>query len=596
MATGSHCINVVPDTTPPQTLAEAADFDQLPIVLGVTGHIDIDPAAGPALRQAFNEILDNLTAQYPDTPLIVVCGLAAGADLIAAEAAIERNIRVLAALPSPQSVYEQSFKAQTDLDRFRITLSKCWRKTVIGKGTDAVADYDALGSFLAYYSTILVAFWDGMDGRGKGGTADVIRLRETGEGSSPSPNIIQYIPDVGPIFEIATPREGGEPTATRSGSLTEKYPERPYLELVPRKRKNPKAPEDDERLKFEAMLRNLDRFNKDIAAETADANLTPLERLQDRADKVATRFQDWTLATLRTQYVLGAVAGAVQITLVSPVPISPGLATAVRLGVLAIAFAAFRFAKRLDFENRYQDYRSIAEGLRVQLAWCCGGLHDRLAEASYLQMQQSELQWIRLALRTAYLVSGARDLTDAALPDPSYAKQWLEGQVEYYKKSALSEEQKHLKSGRNSAILSSVAGAVVAIAVLLSIAVSGVGPVHFQVVGMHINVPHWSLSTKNIHMSRTLLNKWLAWGSAIPAALAGMLVLLLRFYTQQRGFMENARRYQHMYVVFESGRLRLEANPAAAPKLLAELGHEALSEHASWLTLHRERPMHFIGG
>jgi hypothetical protein len=87
-----------------------------------------------------------------------------------------------------------------------------------------------------------------------------------------------------------------------------------------------------------------------------------------------------------------------------------------------------------------------------------------------------------------------------------------------------------------------------------------------------------------------LLTYW----ATVPAALGGMLAVLIRFYVQQRGFAENARRYQHMFVVFDGARRRLRDHAADRRRILELLGHEALAEHAAWLILHRDRPLTFV--
>jgi hypothetical protein len=73
----------------------------------------------------------------------------------------------------------------------------------------------------------------------------------------------------------------------------------------------------------------------------------------------------------------------------------------------------------------------------------------------------------------------------------------------------------------------------------------------------------------------------------------------MRFYVQQRGFKENARRYHHMFFVFDFARRSIAAMGEDPPveeykATVSELGQEALAEHASWLVLHRERPLSFV--
>jgi len=51
-----------------------------------------------------------------------------------------------------------------------------------------------------------------------------------------------------------------------------------------------------------------------------------------------------------------------------------------------------------DDQNRFQDYRTLCEGLRVQLYWRLAGT-DQLVSDHYLMRQKNELDWIRSAVR-----------------------------------------------------------------------------------------------------------------------------------------------------------------------------------------------------
>ena len=125
-----------------------------------------------------------------------------------------------------------------------------------------------------------------------------------------------------------------------------------------------------------------------------------------------------------------------------------------RLGcaVLALVCAGgsliyFERHRRNGVEERDQDYRSLAEGLRVQIAWCVAGL-SHAAAASYLQRQRNELDWIRTALSTLHLPTGRWktwfDALDADLRLKLLArveKKWVKSQADYFERE--SEKQHH---------------------------------------------------------------------------------------------------------------------------------------------------------
>jgi hypothetical protein len=542
----------------------------LPFVVGVTGHRDPPADAEAQLRERFGEILDRLQAQHPTMRLLVLSGLAAGADLLAAEEALERGVAVLGCLPMPQAKYENDF-APEDLERFRRLLPRCSDVIVVGSSENREHNYVDVADFIAYYCHVLVAFWDGLPARGPGGTAQVVELRRGGVPSMIGDALVAYMPDVGPVFQIVTPRRD-QPRPPQCFSLNEIYPERPGWKHRS-KRSERQAGEQE----FKYAVAHLDRFNRDLARERPSADPNPLAALCDRTDAAANRLQVRTMRSLQSLYIATALAGAAQLALPADgtfhIPSWTGIVT--RIGFLAVAFIVFAIAKRTDYENRYQDYRAIAEALRVQYAWCRAGLRKRLVEASYLQMQQSELEWIRLALRTAYLITGVGTTSSGDSPAHLECARWIDGQLEYYERTGKREEV-HLKRAQRATLGVAVAGgALSAVAATLA----------------------WTLSHKLLPMPAAydaMVPHMLAYWTTMPIALGSMLALLIRFYAQQRGFTENARRYQHMFTVFDSARRRLREHVGDPSKVMEQLGHEALSEHADWLILHRERPLSFV--
>jgi len=547
-----------------------APFADLPLVVGVSGHRNTPPDAEAPLRQRFGEVLDRLRSRYPSMPLLVLSGLAAGADMLAAEEAFSRDIPVLGCLPVPQAEYEGDFTPD-ELDRFRRAVPRCWDVFVVGTSGQRDQGYVDVAMFIAYYCDVLVAFWDGQPARGHGGTAEVVELRRGGLPSALGEALVAYQPDTGPVFHIVTPRRDQARPAD-CFALREIYPEDPGWSDD-----GEKAAQSAGRREFETTLACLERFNRDLSGEPAPARAGTLAALRDRADAAANKLQVRTLRSLKSVYIATALAGAAQLVLPTDgsfgIPSWVGIAA--RIGFLAVAIAVLIVAKRSDYENRYQDYRAVAEALRVQHAWCCAGLSDRLVEASYLQMQQSELEWIRMALRTAYLISGAGTQCGEGSPAHPDCADWISGQLRYYEKSG-KREDRNLRAARVAMIALPVAGALLSAGAALFVWM----------------LSHGWLAVPAPHVAS--LSHTLTYWATMPFALGGLLALWLRFYIQQRGIAENARRYEHMFAVFGAARRRLLEPGRDARKVLEQLGHESLSEHAEWLILHRERPLEFV--
>ena len=61
----------------------------IPLVIGVTGHRDLREKDVPTLTDRVKAVFDELAAQHPDTPLILLSPLAEGADRLVARAALQ---------------------------------------------------------------------------------------------------------------------------------------------------------------------------------------------------------------------------------------------------------------------------------------------------------------------------------------------------------------------------------------------------------------------------------------------------------------------------------------------------------------------------
>ena len=61
--------------------------NKIPLLVGVTGHIDLREADWDTLRRVVTDELKRLRETYPHTPLKMLNSLAAGADLLCADCA-----------------------------------------------------------------------------------------------------------------------------------------------------------------------------------------------------------------------------------------------------------------------------------------------------------------------------------------------------------------------------------------------------------------------------------------------------------------------------------------------------------------------------
>jgi Protein of unknown function (DUF4231) len=530
--------------------------DRLSLVVGVTGHRDIAGDDEPPLRAAFGGILERLGRTCPHTPLLVLSGLAAGADSLAAEEALARNIPVMACLPMPVAEYEKDFSPE-ELALFRKLLAACARVTVTSPTRQN--GYVATGLFIAQYSHLLVAFWDEKTSRGPGGTADVISMRLAGRRRSADIEEIPYLPDVGPVDIIVTPRT----SAPR--------PPDPYAV----KRRYPKIFAGGRTIarNFDSILGNIDVYNADLALVPASRAGLPTEALMQHTDAVANLLQRRTNRFQMMLFVFAFVAAAAQVGHVPPL---------FKIIALGLAFFAYGVARKNDYENRYQDYRAVAEGLRVQSAWYCAGVQHRLVDNEYLRMQEGELQWIRMALRFFYLLCCEdREHPDASCDHP-VCQDWVRSQWRYYYRASRREAGIQRWLDRITWAAAAVGGACFVFAAIMlgksfpcaflsAYCRSAFAPNHFEVL-------------------QNLLTA--------PIALAVVLAAIFTHYEEKQNLLSNARRYERMFAVFDHARRDLlsiaKGNPGDSREIIYELGHAALIEHADWLIMRRDRPMKVV--
>ena len=118
------------------------------------------------------------------------------------------------------------------------------------------------------------------------------------------------------------------------------------------------------------------------------------------ADWLAIRFQKRVMTALRVTHVCALLTGLAYVSyadLRCACSCCPGRA-ARWCGVGSLA-------NHGSWHRKYLDYRTLAEGLRVQFFWAAAGVTSgnvtKFAHDNFLQMQDADLGWIRNVMRVA---------------------------------------------------------------------------------------------------------------------------------------------------------------------------------------------------
>lgn len=552
----------------------------LPLVIGVTGHIDLLDSDGDreALEWRVRSIFSDLKMAYPRTPLVLLSPLAEGADRLVAQVALEKELSLIVPLPMPQALYEDDFKTAESKTEFRNLLARA--ETVLtlapvgNYGEDEIREhgqsrtkqYAQVGAYIARHSHILIALWDEMPSEKVGGTAQIVQFRLEGvpEPYGPRHTPLDLVAS-GPLYHVVTPRKSNSKTAGKPGELRK---------LFPRGYQDDRAAEDA----YDRIFSRMDKFNHDsqrfgsvLSSSrekskrylfSGDRERLPasLKRIMDCyavADSLATHFQRWTVRIMLTLFGL-ALVGVGFLQAYSDLNWS-GESLALYMGILFIAYLLYWTAKWNEYHSKYLDYRALAEGLRVQFFWRLAGLRKPVAD-HYLRKQRSELDWIRKAIRAWTLSTEFQeDQNEAAPNSPEQLRlvlnEWVEGQRRFFERT-LKRDQRRLKWQKW--IVRLLFGASLVLSGIQILVTTRYDPLIF----------------------------WMGMVLVIAGLIAG--------YGERRALAEQIKQYAQIGTVFALAEQRLRdlldaGEQAQALDLIEELGKEALRENGDWVLLHRER-------
>lgn len=578
---------------------------EIPFVVGVVGHRDLLPAQVPALRQAIDSLLRPLRDSSPEVRIQLLCAMADGADLLAAEVALDLGIEVLALLTFPEDICRSDLmsdeaRAQFDrvmqqAQRLEVPLPAGVTREMLQAG-DAERDlqYQRAALLLARYCSLLVAVWDGKPTPHAAGSARVIEFRQRGLRTSEQPDAetddaLLGASDNDLLFEIRCAR-ASDPTA---GQIV------PAIEVRGYSSGGESARGADRFAVPAGLQRVLQRtagFNIDCHENAAEIGaaawpLTPrdaapappalslLDRLFVQADYLGSRYRRRFVRALKFRYVLWAAMAALLFSFerISEGVSGLGIIVAV-MGVFVAGHFLARGAHRHSWHRKYLDYRALAEALRVAYFWEQAGVRHHyageLAHESFLQTQDEELGWIRATMRSITL---RVVLQPGPRPSASVAQAvtgWIgdetpagrNGQIHFYGARA-GQLQHHLH--RSETIDRVLLGIGLTLASIFVLDVSlGLG-------GYHL-LPHF--------LRHSMLG-----AMALLTVYGG----IFEIYLAERADRALIRQYRYMFRLFRQaeGELKAAATQEQQLAVLRSLGHACLAEHAQWTLAQRDKTM-----
>ena len=557
-----------------------------PLVIGVTGHRDLVPSEIEELEHRVEQLIAGLEQRFPNTPIRLMSALAEGADRLAARVALRRGLEVQAVLPMPAKLYRDDFHTAETKAEFDELCSKSELVELIPSengtsckeftGPNRDLAYAQAGIFISAHCHILLALWDGKQSERVGGTAQIIyfqhydRLPGIAE-SVPRTSLFLTDDESDLVYHIPCSRVCSENDNTKvepSGpTWFTTYPDAPNLKDLPER--------------YVRVFSRTDEFNADAGWYLSKQYLPldtelpmpeiqnqesaqPVSRMFGIADALADHFQKRVNFTLRSTHALAVLTGLAFI-LYSEVSNMNALIF-IFLAFLLTGIVIAAAAQRRDWHRKYLDYRVLAEGLRVQFFWAIAGIRGegqtKFAYDNFLRQRDMELGWIRNVMRVAgtpsdsrrdsYNVSGLKFAID----------NWIggngkRGQLDYYRSKAI-------LRGRVNRYTEWLASASLWVGILIAC-----------VLAFFLNAVGDSAREPLIVLMGVL---------PLFAAVADA-------YTQRKASRELTKQYEFMEHVFSNARRRLDQSSGdnECREVLQGLGDAALTEHAEWILIHRDR-------
>ncbi len=389
---------------------------RIPITVGVTGHRDLCETELPAIREKVRKELATIRQEHPFSPLILLSCLAEGGDTLCARTALEEGYDLIAVLPMPVGEYEKDFEGEA-LDTLHELLGKA-KKCIEPPLTEPYREgrdyrYRQADIYLAEHSHMLIAIWDGLPGKENGcGTAETVDIKLRNNYVTKQGTLLK--PDISEVIHIKVGR-GGK-TLAQPVSVT-------YMGNVAGVRE---------------LLRKTDKFNRETEKLGIKHPETEhiIKGVYDAADSISVRNQK------RSRIGLGIVASlATLLTTAFLLYDEAELHILIVMCALCIAglFAIVGITRTREWNEKYTQFRMLAEGLRIQEVCMKAGIETGTAELLPWTVW-TDAAWVAWALKVMELFDGGER-------QPGAIRKFAQDQAVYHEKAIVKTEKKIRKNG-----------------------------------------------------------------------------------------------------------------------------------------------------
>lgn len=506
----------------------------IPLLIGIIGHREFPDEYRCDLEAELSQALDEIRSQMPNTSVVLVSSLAAGADRLGAQVGLAKGMELIVPLPFETVVFERDFPDSAD--EFKVLLGQAQSSFVATESE--FSGYEGASRWIARHCQIIIALWDGeQEAPAPGGTAHTVRLRHhVGESGHTLSSVADYL---GPVLHLHCPRTSGE------------------------NRRKPQwiwpADADAQTTNLEQLLSPLNEFNEEASKVGRESVCDSLKQLPEQLPADASLSQAFgladNLAIVRQRRFQSALNVSVVLAIVGYMVQQAWATTSGRIAAslfLTLALLVIYVSTRARNLERYLEYRALAEVLRVACFWRLAGVTATPTDR-FLNQHWGNLRWVRSAVNALWIPD------TSVKPDIGLVKtHWIDDQQGYYEKRSTASGL----AARRSRWLTNACFAA-------SVILAWLGVVKAE----------WGFVT------------------TIGSGILLLIVGAISHYAHTRGWEEDASRYRSMAAPFSWCQQIWRLDDEKTRRVLVqELGGECVAELSNWLLTHRNRPIGLIKG
>jgi hypothetical protein len=540
---------------------------KIPITVGVVGHLDA--ITTEEHKNQIENLFKDLASAYPNSPIYLFSSIAEGADRFVANILLDlkkkeiykERFELIVPTPFEPEEYKNDFDDNSDKE-FDSLVRQAKRSFCIcpeGKKFDRPQQYLKTGKFVADSSLILIALWDGEEGK-KGGTADIVNYKRTGDDDNVAESTFEYD---GTVFVMPCARIG----SNEKGLKLQNGETEVSLELVLKDASIRETLEKIEEINSDSLKAAQSDFDRSQSylfndLEKMGASQKSILSWYSIFDVLSIRFQKRDMRTAVWLFVIG-------LFLVLTLEVYTNIwlnNIALGIAMLLIVFALIvYFNSRLKKNHKKYLYnRTLAEALRIQFYWNFAGINKNVSDY-ILRIHRKEFTWIKHILSAVYGVTYIKSSIDSATIN-NLTKNWIKNEADFFESSIKRMNRKlgfyHLVSNISF---------IIAFALLISI-----------------------FFLEKFYEGNNLLSTVIVVIGTLLGAFA-----MIKAFIKMKGYDQLLNQYELMNVIYQRAEAKIAEISASVQDtneqhsylkaLFFIIGKEALIENGNWYLIFKEK-------